>query len=188
MMRTISIGFTLALLCVTPAVAQYAPPPVIPATAPAEPDAIPLYGDATPGSIATENWSKMGTSFIARNVTRPTLTPFLPKRGKATGAAVIVAPGGAFMGLALDHEGWKVARALADRGIAAFVLKYRLIETPKDNADAMRFVVTMMMKEAGAPMDGPLLKQSKAPADARAALTMIRAGAPNGKLIRRVSA
>ncbi len=108
--------------------------------APVETNAIPLYGDATPGSATTEIWMKMGTSLMVRNVTRPTLTPFLPKRGKANGAAVIIAPGGAFMGLAMQHEGWDVARALADRGIAAFVLKYRLIETPTDESESLRFM------------------------------------------------
>jgi len=54
---------------------------------------------------------------------------FLPDPGKANGAAVIVAPGGAFRWLSMNNEGWKVAKALADRGIAAFVLKYRLQPT-----------------------------------------------------------
>jgi acetyl esterase/lipase len=153
------------------------------AKAPAEPGALPLYGGATPGSVASENWSRMGASNLSvRNVTRPTLTPFLPKRGKATGAAVIVAPGGAFMLLAMDHEGWQVARALADRGIAAFVLKYRLIETPADEKAAMQFVGSMMMKEVSAPMEGALLRQSVAPKDATAAIAMVRAGAAKWKI------
>ena len=53
--------------------------------------------------------------------------PFLPPRGKATGTAVIVAPGGAFVMLAMDHEGWAVARWLQSQGVAAFVLKYRVL-------------------------------------------------------------
>ena len=154
-----------------------------PATAPAEPNAIPLYSDATPGNASTEIWSlNNGTWLGVRNVTRPTLTPFLPKRGKATGAAVIVAPGGAFLGLAVGHEGWNVARALADRGIAAFVLKYRLIETPKDDGEASRFMGMMIAKELGAPMDGALLSQSVAPKDATAAIAMVRAGAARWKI------
>ncbi|MFM5930523.1 MAG: alpha/beta hydrolase [Novosphingobium sp.] len=151
--------------------------------APAEPGAIPLYGDKTPGSVATEIWSSMGIGNAGvRNITRPTLTPVLPKPGKANGTAVIVAPGGAFMMLAMEHEGWKVARALADRGITAFVLKYRLIETPKDNAEAMRFVGQQMMKEIGRPMDGELIKQTKAPEDARAAIALVRANAAKWKI------
>ena len=170
-----------AAMLATPLAATAQPagmPASVPASAPAEPDAIPLYGDKTPGNAATEVWSKMGgVALGVRNVTRPTLTPVLPDPAKATGAAVVIAPGGAFMGLAMDHEGWAVARALADRGIAAFVLKYRLVPTPKDDAEAMRFMGSSLMKEVGHPMDGALLRQSLAPTDARAALAMVRAGA-----------
>lgn len=169
-------------LC-APAIAQNGPPRVTPAAAPAEPTALPLYGDKTPGSPATETWGRYGgKAYGVRNVSRPTLTPFLPPAGKANGAAVIVTPGGAFMGLAIDHEGWAVAKALNARGITAFVLKYRLIETPGDEAEAGRFMGAMLMKEIGAPMDGSLLKQSKAPDDARAALAMVRAGATKWKI------
>jgi acetyl esterase/lipase len=67
---------------------------------------------------------------MARNITVATLTPFLPKPGKGNGAAVIVAPGGGYRWLSMGNEGWEVAQALADKGIAAFVLKYRLFPTP----------------------------------------------------------
>jgi dienelactone hydrolase len=174
----------MMLLSAPAVVAQPAGMPVtIAATAPAETGAIPLYGDKTPGSASSETWSRMGgTTLGVRNVTRPTLTPVLPTRAKATGAAVIVAPGGAFMALAIDHEGWAVARALADRGIAAFVLKYRLIQTPVEEKEAGRFMASMLMKEIASPMDGALLKQSDAPADARAALAMVRANAAKWRI------
>jgi dienelactone hydrolase len=81
------------------------------------------------------------------------------------------------MALSMESEGWKVARALADRGIAAFVLKYRLITTPVDKAEARRFQMQMMMREVASPMAGALLKESQAPADARTALAMVRANA-----------
>ena len=55
----------------------------------------------------------------------------MPKPGEANGAAVIVAPGGGFRWLSMGNEGWEVAQALADRGIAAFVLKYRLHPAPE---------------------------------------------------------
>jgi acetyl esterase/lipase len=121
-------------------------------------------------------------NYMVRNVTRPTLTPVFPKAGTGNGAAVLVAPGGAFMGLAITHEGWDVARALADRGITAFVLKYRLIETPRADAEANAFMRQTMMKEIGSPMDGALLKATKAPEDARAAIAMIRANAAKWKV------
>jgi acetyl esterase/lipase len=72
---------------------------------------------------------------MARNVSTTTLTPFLPARDKATGAAVIVAPGGGFRWLSMDNEGWEVAKALAEKGIAAFVLKYRLQPTQESLED-----------------------------------------------------
>jgi acetyl esterase/lipase len=72
---------------------------------------------------------------MARNITKATLTPFLPEKGKANGAAVIVAPGGGFSWLSMGNEGWEVAEALAKQGIAAFVLKYRLNPTPEKLED-----------------------------------------------------
>lgn len=62
------------------------------------------------------------------NVVTPTLTAYLPQRSKATGTGIIIAPGGAFVALAIDLEGTTVARWLQQRGIAAFVLKYRIVE------------------------------------------------------------
>ncbi|HET7534997.1 MAG TPA: alpha/beta hydrolase fold domain-containing protein, partial [Candidatus Didemnitutus sp.] len=56
--------------------------------------------------------------------------PFLPDPAKANGTAVIVAPGGGFRWLSINNEGWKIAKALQERGVAAFVLKYRLQPTP----------------------------------------------------------
>jgi endo-1,4-beta-xylanase len=59
-------------------------------------------------------------------VHRPSITPYLPPRDKATGAAVLVIPGGGHRVLAIEHEGYNVAQELCEHGIAAFVLKYRL--------------------------------------------------------------
>ena len=170
----------LACFIAAPLAAQQGavPPAPVAVKAPADPDAIPLYPKLEGASKATEQWERfMGGDIIVRNVTLPTLTPVLPDPKKATGAAVIVAPGGAFMILAADHEGVKVARALADRGIAAFILKYRTIPTPKDGMAARKFMGENFMKEVSNPMDGALLKASFGPTDARAALAMVRAGA-----------
>lgn len=65
---------------------------------------------------------------IITNVVTPTLTLYLPEKLKATGTGVIVAPGGACVALAIEHEGTSVARWLQEKGIAAFVLKYRIPE------------------------------------------------------------
>jgi acetyl esterase/lipase len=56
----------------------------------------------------------------------PTLTVFLPQKGRGTGSAVIVAPGGAYIGLASNLEGRQVADWFTSQGMTAFVLKYRM--------------------------------------------------------------
>ena len=99
---------------------------------PVQPDAIELGTGPLPGATAAESWHSQYGSKFARNVTVATLRPFLPEASKASGAAVIVAPGGGFRVLSMENEGWDVARALADKGVAAFVLKYRLNPTPAD--------------------------------------------------------
>ncbi len=66
---------------------------------------------------------------LVRNVVTPTLAVYLPEGAQATGTGIIILPGGGFVHLSMGHEGHDVARWLAARGIAAFVLKYRLIET-----------------------------------------------------------
>jgi acetyl esterase/lipase len=95
---------------------------------------------------------------MARNITTATLTPFLPDPGTATGAAVIVAPGGGFRWLSLGNEGWEVAQALADKGIAAFVLKYRLRPTP-ESMDAFK----ASMNQTLSPPPAPAASQGEAP-------------------------
>jgi acetyl esterase/lipase len=96
------------------------------------PQTVKLWPGKAPGS---EQWTQrekveqgtpIGTVII--NVVTPTLTAYVPEPGKATGTGVIIAPGGAFVALAIDHEGNHVARWLQSRGIAAFVLKYRTVE------------------------------------------------------------
>jgi acetyl esterase/lipase len=75
----------------------------------------------------------------------PTLTPYLPAREKASGAAVIVCPGGGYQHLA-DHEGRPVAEWLNSLGVTAFVLKYRLGPTyhyPAQLQDAARAIRTV---------------------------------------------
>lgn len=67
---------------------------------------------------------------IRANVSVPTMTVVRPAPGKANGTAMLVLPGGAFMALAWDLEGTEVAKWLADRGITAFVVKYRVRSIP----------------------------------------------------------
>lgn len=96
-----------------------------------------LWPATAPGS---EDWSIAETEWslpnpispaaqelsFAWNVVEPTLTPVLPDPDVASGAAIIVCPGGGYFSLAMSYEGYQVAEWLAERGIAAFVLKYRV--------------------------------------------------------------
>jgi acetyl esterase/lipase len=100
-----------------------------PIATPAQADAIVLGTGPLPGATASESWHRQYGSAFARNVTVATLTPYLADPAKATGAAVIVAPGGGFRTLSMENEGSEVAQALAARGVSAFVLKYRLNQT-----------------------------------------------------------
>ena len=115
--------------------------------------ALPLYKGVAPGSEndkQKEKWAKVRDDYVARNVTSPTLTPFLPAKDKATGAAVIVAPGGGFHVLSMKNEGIDVARYLSDHGIAAFVLKYRILATPESDQE-MQADMNKMMGGGGRP-------------------------------------
>ena len=95
-----------------------------------EPAEILLWPNGAPGSEGrTEKEvveKSAGGERKVWSIHHPSLTPFLPPKEKATGAAVIIAPGGAHRFLCVDHEGYNVALWLRERGIAAFVLKNRL--------------------------------------------------------------
>jgi acetyl esterase/lipase len=119
-------------------------------SASAQEPVIPLWPGAAPGS---ESWTQRETESpapwdakarLVRNVVRPTLTAYLPERAKATGAAVIVAPGGGFRFLSWASEGTQVAEWLLRRGIAAFVLKYRTIDTGATEKEFVANVNAMM--------------------------------------------
>ena len=130
------------------------------------------------GRLDSEVWTDdPATGRMLRNVTAPTLTPVLPPADRRTGQAVIVAPGGAYVSLAIEHEGLNIARWLATRGIAAFVLKYRLKPTPADHQAFMAYMAPLaaaFMAPGGAANMPPL---SEAVEDGLAALDLVRAQA-----------
>lgn len=155
---------------------------------------IALYVGAAPG---TEGWTQKEIQFdledprfnppnpdtLVVNVSRPTLTVFRPAPGKANGTAIIVAPGGGFRVLSYKNEGLRVAQWLADRGITAFVLKYRLHAMPVSNAADVMKGMDQMAKEAGARSgaSGPAITmgpvENGAIADGEAAINLVRARA-----------
>lgn len=145
---------TLAFMVVTATFAMGQDGTIYPLEAPAEPNAIPLGTGGVEGQPARETWFRQWGDPMARNISTATLTPFLPAKGKSNGAAVIVAPGGGFRWLSMGNEGWEVAQALADRGIAAFVLKYRLQPTP-ESLDAFKESMNRTFAAAAPPPGTP---------------------------------
>jgi acetyl esterase/lipase len=95
-----------------------------------EPKEIPLWQGAAPGSEGKSGLEKVRMSeegdHVISNIHTPSITPYLPSKEKETRAAVIIAPGGGHRELWIDHEGYNPAKWFAERGIAAFVVKYRL--------------------------------------------------------------
>lgn len=140
--------------------------------APPQPDTVALPGGST---VNREIWHMSDGRLAVRNVTQPTLTLFRPA-GKATKTAVIIAPGGAFLGLEMDKEGWGAARWFARHGVTAFVLKYRVLPTPVDQKLFVAELDKMVhgQKAAFAPPEGT---PAEALADATQALRYVRAHA-----------
>jgi acetyl esterase/lipase len=109
----VPVGFLMVVLCL----GLIGPPwSDVEAQEPStEPQVITLWPSGAPGAKGTDPQTDV-----------PTLTAWLPHPEKATGAAVVVCPGGGYGMLAVDHEGKQVAEWLNSLGVAAFVLKYRL--------------------------------------------------------------
>ncbi|RPF71191.1 alpha/beta hydrolase [Aurantiacibacter spongiae] len=159
----------------TPALAQ--DDRMVEIDAPTQPAAVDLDTGRLPGATTEESWHSQYGSMFARNVTQATLTPFLPDPARANGTAVIVAPGGGFRTLSMENEGWDVAQALADRGVAAFVLKYRLNQTPAALDEFAESMERMFTEGGQRPPRGSAEEvRALAPqiADAEAAFDLVR--------------
>ncbi len=94
-------------------------------------EVIPLYPGLAPGSLPVEDKEVSAKSnagnqrtFVS-NVTKPTLTVFLPKKQNPARAAVVICPGGGYSRLSIEDGGYEAARAFAEAGMVALVLKYR---------------------------------------------------------------
>lgn len=124
----------LACVCAATALAQQSANPPnggMPHGMWAEPYTVPLWEHGAPGALGSGPGDQ------------PTLTAYLPVDPKATGTAVIVAPGGGYTGLAMSHEGRQPANWLNALGITAFVLRYRLgprYHHPIELGDAQRAI------------------------------------------------
>ncbi len=89
---------------------------------------IKLYPDDVSNSktLALNNKENIEAGGFVKVVNTPTLEVFLPKKENATGAGVVICPGGGYSVIVYREEGVQTAKEFAQRGIAAFVLKYRL--------------------------------------------------------------
>lgn len=102
---------------------------------------IRIWPGVAPGS---EHWTQKEATYentpvgtVVMNVVTPTLTAYLPDAKHATGTGIIIAPGGAFVALTTSLEGADLAHWLQQHGIAAFLLKYRLVEKKQDGIPEM---------------------------------------------------
>jgi acetyl esterase/lipase len=96
----------------------------------AETPVVYLWPDGAPGSEGKTGEEKVqiqpAGDHVVSNVHKPSLTVYLPAKSNATGAGIVIAPGGGHSALWMDHEGYNIAQWLQEHGIAGFVLKYRL--------------------------------------------------------------
>jgi hypothetical protein len=98
---------------------------------------IKLYAGKAPGS-ETWNWSEKKTAntpgnALLYNIVKPEILVYPAPKEKANGTSIVIAPGGAFHIISIENEGINVAKWLNERGITAFVLKYRLVKLLTDN-------------------------------------------------------
>ena len=140
---------------------------------------IQLYPGKSPGT-ETWNWSEKlseknaWNTTLVYNVVTPTLTVYKPAAGKANGTAIVIAPGGGFQALSINSEGIDVAKWAVEKGITAFVLKYRLNKSESDDPAAE------FMKGMNNPVIMKKINDSIVPlciADGRKAIEYVRTNA-----------
>lgn len=104
-----------------------------------------LYGQPSKEDIEFEQWYEIpGRGQFVRNVKVPTLIPYLPSPENSNGAAIIIAPGGAFLHHTFGSGGYEAAEWFKSQGFAAFILKYRVEITPREESEYQAYVAKMM--------------------------------------------
>src|SRR5215469_12268145 len=112
---------------------------------------IPLWPNGAPGFENKRSEPEIAKDYYVKNIHNPSITIYLPPKEKATGAAVVIFPGGGHRLLVFNAEGREPARFLNSIGVAAFIVKYRLFredsnlysldrEVKQDAYRAMRLV------------------------------------------------
>src|SRR5262245_15671072 len=95
-----------------------------------EPPVVLLWPGGAPGSEGRTEPEKVrltpGGDHVVSSVHRPSLTVYLPDAASATGAGIVVMPGGAHRELWMDHEGYRVGEWMSEDGVGAFDIRYRL--------------------------------------------------------------
>lgn len=176
-MKRVILLACLALVSLAVLAQGAAPVPTLNMSAIAAPDETgSLALTSAPDGRASEQWQTIFSGRTVRNVTQPALIPFVPAAGTANGTAVIIAPGGAYLSLSMDSEGYDVAKWLAQRGVTAFVLKYRTEPTPRD-LPGFEKVLHQMFGGLQKPGAGTPPGEARAVEDALLALRFVRANA-----------
>jgi len=148
----------------------------------AQEQVIPVWPGVAPGS---ENWTQKEEVVhlpplaaggpLVRNVVRPTLTVFLPNPPVPKGTGIIVCPGGGFHFLSWDSEGTEAAKWLSAHGVAAFVLKYRLVDTGPTQDDFRKALAALMAPPSKGGLPESMTKVLPlAVADGRQAMKVVR--------------
>ena len=104
-----------------------------------------LYGEPKKADVDFEQWYEIeGRGQFVRNVKVPALIPYLPEAKNSNGAAIIIAPGGAFLHHTFGSGGYEAAEWFRSQGFATFILKYRVEETPRSEEDYQKYVAEKM--------------------------------------------
>lgn len=124
------------------------PPEPVKPLRPAEGERIAVWPGVAPGAEGLTQQEVVTLDpkgeHLVRNVTAASMQAYWPDPAIATGAAMIVAPGGGFRFLTMDNEGELLARWLNQQGVAAFVLRYRLMETPATDQEFAAKLMTLL--------------------------------------------